>query len=347
MLVSISAVIGAAKKGPQMTVPLSVLDLAPIAPGSPPADSIRASVALAQHAEAAGYSRVWYAEHHNMPTIASSAPSVLIAHVAAQTRTIRLGAGGVMLPNHAPLLVAEQFGTLEAMHPGRIDLGLGRAAGSDQQTMRALRREFASADAFPNDVRELQGLLGHASALSEVQAVPGAGSRVPIFILGSSMYGARLAAALGLPYAFASHFSPQFLVQATNAYRDEFQPSEQLAEPYVIAGLNVIAAETRDEADEIAQRTRRTLLEGMLPKGQTRTNSDLDEMLEQGALRQLEDMFTYTATGDAAEVAAYLTVFQELSGADEIITAHQIPTLDERLTSVALTSQWLTGASAS
>ncbi|HET8583781.1 MAG TPA: LLM class flavin-dependent oxidoreductase, partial [Jatrophihabitans sp.] len=219
-----------------MTVPLSILDLAPVRHGQSARDSFAASVALARLAEDAGYRRVWYAEHHNMPTIASSATSVLIAHVAAHTSAIRLGAGGVMLPNHAPLLIAEQFGTLETLHPGRIDLGLGRAPGSDRTTMYALRRDHTSADRFPDDVLELQGYLADETRVPGVNAYPGRGTRVPLYILGSSLYGAQLAALLGLPYAFASHFAPAALQDAVAIYRREFRPSEQLDRPYVIAG---------------------------------------------------------------------------------------------------------------
>src|ERR1700686_3499745 len=186
-----------------MIIPLSILDLAPIRPGQSATDSFAASVALAQHAEEWGYRRVWYAEHHNSPTIASSAPSVLIAHIAAQTRTIRVGSGGIMLPNHAPLTIAEQFGTLETLHPGRIDLGLGRAPGSDQAAMRAMRRYVTSADSFPEDVLELQGYLTGETRIPGVDATPGKGTNVPLYILGSSIFGATLAASLGLPYAFA------------------------------------------------------------------------------------------------------------------------------------------------
>src|SRR4051812_21925444 len=233
-----------------MRIPLSILDLAPISRGETYGSSIAASVALAQRAEEAGYTRVWYAEHHNMPAIASSATSVLIAHVGAHTSTIRLGAGGVMLPNHSPLTIAEQFGTLEAMYPGRIDLGLGRAPGSDQNTMYALRRDAASAERFPQDVLELQGYLTGNSRVPGVDAVPGKGSNVPLYILGSSMFGATLAAALGLPYAFASHFAPADLEAALDAYRREFRPSGQLERPYAIAGVNVIAADAASAARE-------------------------------------------------------------------------------------------------
>src|SRR6202451_2391311 len=226
-----------------MRVPLSILDLAPIARGETASDSFAGSVALAQRAEELEYLRVWYAEHHNIPSIASSATSVLIAHVGAQTRSIRLGSGGVMLPNHAPLTIAEQFGALAAMYPGRIDLGLGRAPGSDRNTMYAFRRDPRSAGPFPQDVLELQGYLAEESRVPGVYAIPGRGSRVPLYILGSSMFGASLAAALGLPYAFASHFAPDHLEAALAGYRREFRPSEQLERPYVIAGLNVIAAD--------------------------------------------------------------------------------------------------------
>jgi luciferase family oxidoreductase group 1 len=240
-----------------MRVPLSILDLAPIARGQSASDSFANSVALAQRAEELGYLRVWYAEHHNMASIASSATSVLIAHVGAQTRTIRLGAGGVMLPNHAPLLIAEQFGTLAAMYPGRIDLGLGRAPGSDQNTMYALRRDPGSADTFPQDIVELQGYLTGSTRVPGVDAIPGKGSDVPLYILGSSLFGAGLAAALGLPYAFASHFAPAALEAALALYRSEFRPSGQLEQPYAIAGVNVIAADTESAAREQLQGIRR------------------------------------------------------------------------------------------
>ena len=203
----------------------SLLDVAAVAPGEHPGEALHGAVPLARAAERGGYERVWYAEHHNMPAIASAATSVLIAHVAANTEHIRLGAGGVMLPNHSPLVIAEQFGTLAALHPGRIDLGLGRAPGSDQATMRALRRHAESADTFPQDVLELQGYLSGQTRVPGVRATPGDGSNVPLYILGSSLFGAQLAAALGLPYAFASHFAPDALAAATELYRAEFRPS--------------------------------------------------------------------------------------------------------------------------
>src|ERR1700742_2866594 len=240
-----------------MRIKLSILDLAPSGRGQTAVESFAASVALAQLAEELGYERVWYAEHHNMSGIASSATSVVIAHVGAQTSSIRLGAGGVMLPNHAPLVIAEQFGTLAAMYPGRIDLGLGRAPGSDQNTMFALRRDPNSAASFPQDVRELQGYLSGKTVVPCVDAIPGKGSNVPLYILGSSIFGAQLANAFGLPYASPSHFSPDLLDQAIAAYREEFVPSAALNSPYVIAGVNVLAADTGEQAREQQQAIRR------------------------------------------------------------------------------------------
>ncbi|HEX5872383.1 MAG TPA: LLM class flavin-dependent oxidoreductase, partial [Longimicrobium sp.] len=230
-------------------IPFSVLDLAPIVEGGSAGEALRNSRDLAQHAERWGYRRFWLAEHHNMPGVASAATSVIIGHVAAGTSTIRVGAGGIMLPNHSPLVIAEQFGTLEALFPGRIDLGLGRAPGSDQVTARALRRTLAAeADGFPQDVLELIGYFRDAEPGARVRAIPGAGQNVPVWILGSSLYGAQLAAALGLPYAFASHFAPAMMTQAIDVYRERFEPSAQLEKPYIMLGFNVFAADTDDEA---------------------------------------------------------------------------------------------------
>jgi luciferase family oxidoreductase group 1 len=228
--------------------PLSVLDLSPITQGSNAAQSLRNTLDLARHCEAWGYRRFWLAEHHGMPGIASAATSVVIGHVAGGTSTIRVGAGGIMLPNHSPLVIAEQFGTLESLYPGRIDLGLGRAPGSDQLTARALRRNLASdSDEFPLDVQELMDYLSDEPKQA-VRAVPGMGTKVPLWILGSSLYGAQVAAALGLPYAFASHFAPAQMMEAIAVYRARFQPSAQLAQPYVMLGFNVFAADTLEEA---------------------------------------------------------------------------------------------------
>jgi luciferase family oxidoreductase group 1 len=324
-----------------MIIPLSILDLAPIRPGQTVGDSLAASVVLAQHAEKFGYRRVWYAEHHNNPMIASSAPSVLIAHVAAQTRDIRLGAGGVMLPNHAPLTIAEQFGTLEALHPGRIDLGLGRAPGSDQNTMHALRRSASSADRFPEDVLELQGYLAGETRIPGVNATPGGGTHVPLYILGSSMYGAAVAAALGLPYAFASHFAPEALYEAVARYREEFRPSEQLAEPYVIAGANVVAADDEADAQQQFAAVRRRRVRSMISRqsgGREYSDAEIDAFLTTPNGQQIADMMRYTAVGTPDEVRRFLEQFAASVRADELIVAHHAQDIAARLRSVELTS---------
>ncbi|GAB3205161.1 LLM class flavin-dependent oxidoreductase [Marinactinospora thermotolerans] len=321
------------------TVPLSILDLAHIPEGSSARDSLDASLALARLADGLGYQRIWYAEHHNMATIASSAPSVIIAHMAAHTERIRLGAGGVMLPNHAPLPIAEQFGTLETLHPGRIDLGLGRAPGSDQNTMRALRRDHTSADAFPEDVLELQGYLTGRSRVIGVQATPGHGTNVPLYILGSSLFGAGLAAALGLPYAFASHFAPAALEEAVALYRREFSPSEQLSEPYVIAGVNVTAADTAEEARRQAHLARRRMAAQLLGRGRALSAEEADAALASPAGRHVEQMMTYSAVGDPREVTDYLRGFAEKAGADELIIAFQSGDTESRLRSAELVAE--------
>ncbi|MCB0963866.1 MAG: LLM class flavin-dependent oxidoreductase [Acidimicrobiales bacterium] len=320
------------------SLPLSVLDLAHIAKGERAANAFANSVALARRAEERGYRRVWYAEHHNMSTIGSSATSVLIAHVAAHTERIRLGAGGIMLPNHSPLVIAEQFGTLAELHPGRIDLGLGRAPGSDQPTMRALRRDPSAADRFPQDVQELQGYLAGESLIPGVNATPGYGTHVPLYILGSSLFGAALAAALGLPYAFASHFSPEALHRAVERYRREFQPSEQLAEPHVIAGVNVLAADDDATAADQLQRARRARV-AILLRGRSYTDEEADAVLASPQGRFIENMMTYTVAGIAPTVATYLREFAEHADADELMVVHGAPTIDERLRSVDLTAE--------
>lgn len=332
-----------------MSFPLSVLDLAPIAPGGDARASFEASVALARAAEADGYRRVWYAEHHNMPTIASSATAVLIAHVASQTSTIRLGAGGVMLPNHSPLAIAEQFGTLETLHPGRIDLGLGRAPGSDQTTARAMRRDPRASDRFPDDVLELQGYLAGQSLVPGVQAVPGAGTRVPLYVLGSSLFGAQLAAALGLPYAFASHFAPAALHDAVAVYRRDFRPGEQLEQPYVIAAVNVVAADDGDDARRQLQERRRSWVRAMISRGPAApeySDEQIDAFLTTSEGRHLADMLRYSAVGTPSEVREYLEDFARHAQADELITAHQSSGLEQRLRSVHLTAEALQGVPA-
>ncbi len=319
------------------SVPLSILDLASVGERETIGESFAGSVALAQLAERAGYRRVWYAEHHNINSIASSATAVLIAHVAAHTERIRLGSGGVMLPNHSPLVIAEQFGTLASLHPGRIDLGLGRAPGSDQQTTYALRRNPASAERFPQDVVELQGLLSDTSPIPGVKAIPGQGTHVPLYILGSSLFGAQLAAQLGLPFGFASHFAPQSLHDAIRIYRSRFQPSVQLERPHVIAGVNVIAADSDPAAQAQLERTRRARTRNLFGRGEHRlTDDEVDAILRSPQGAYVEQMLTYCAVGTPPTVAAYIDEFQRATGADELIVVHQADSVATRLRSVEL-----------
>lgn len=317
-----------------MRIPISILDLATVGEHQTVRESLEATVALARSAEQAGFARVWYAEHHNMSSIASSATSVLIAHVAAHTERIRLGAGGIMLPNHSPLVIAEQFGTLAELHPGRIDLGLGRAPGSDQVTQRALRRDLNSAATFPQDVIELQGYLSTQSRVPGVEATPGKGTGVPLYILGSSLFGASLAAAIGLPFAFASHFAPDALEQAVALYRAEFRPSEQLDRPYVIAGVNVVIADTGAQAGEhllYSQRRRVVRFLARGHEGARLTDEQADALLESRAGQQVLQMMRYTAVGEPTEVRSYLERFQQHTGADELIATLMSPGIENRL----------------
>ncbi|MGC4086766.1 MAG: LLM class flavin-dependent oxidoreductase [Polyangiaceae bacterium] len=322
-----------------MPVPLSILDLAFVAPGQSVSSAFAGSVALAQRAEALGYRRVWYAEHHNMPVIASSATSVLMAHVAAHTKTIRIGAGGVMLPNHSPLVIAEQFGTLECLYPGRIDLGLGRAPGTDPVTTRALRLDPMASESFPSDVLELQGYFSDESQVPGVEAMPGKGTRVPLYILGSSLFGAKLAARLGLPYAFASHFAPNALEAAVALYRREFRPSAQLEAPYVIAGVNVCAADSRAEAEQQLEAVQRTRVKLLLGRGANWTDEEATQVLESPAAQPIRAMSVYTALGSASDVKAYVERFAQLAQADELMVVHAAPDVDARLRSLELLVQ--------
>jgi luciferase family oxidoreductase group 1 len=333
-------------KGMRVSVPLSILDLAIIGKGETARDSLQGSVALARQAEKLGYRRVWYAEHHNNSAIASSATSVLIAHVAAHTVTIRLGAGGVMLPNHSPLVIAEQFGTLETVHPGRIDLGLGRAPGTDQLTMRAMRHDGSESDRFPQDVLELQGYLSGHTRIPGVEATPGKGTNVPLYILGSSRFGATLAAALGLPYSFASHFAPDALQSAVAVYRREFQPSEQLDRPYVIAGVNAIVAESEDEAQEQYRVSRRQRVARLLGPHRHYTDEEADAILESPQGQRLAQMMRYSAVGTPPSVRAYLEEFADHADADELIVAHLASSVEARLRSVDLLADVTTPVSA-
>ena len=318
--------------------PLSVLDLAIIRRDQTPGEAFEGCVAMAQRAEERGYRRVWYAEHHNMSSVGSSAPAVLVAHVAAHTSSIRLGAGGVMLPNHSPLTIAEQYGTLAALHPGRIDLGLGRAPGSDQAAAAAMRTSAQRADRFPDDVAELQAYLGESTRVPGVEATPGKGTHVPLYLLGSSLYGAQLAAAMGLPYAFASHFAPDSLQRAVAIYRAEFQPSEQLDAPYVIAAVNVLAADTDEDAQAQLQRVMRSRVARFLVKDRDLTDEEADALLASPQGRQIAGMMRYLAVGTPGTVREYLSAFAEHADADELITAHASPTLEDRLRSLDLTA---------
>ena len=321
--------------------PLSVLDLAPIPEGSNAAEALRRSLDLAQHAERWGYNRFWLAEHHSMPGIASAATSVVIGHIAAGTSTIRVGAGGIMLPNHAPLVIAEQFGTLASLFPGRIDLGLGRAPGSDQMTVRALRRHPAAADSFPHDVAELMYYFRPAEPGQPVRAVPGAGLEVPIWILGSSLYGAQLAAAMGLPFAFASHFAPALMNEAVELYRTRFEPSEQLERPYVMLGLNVIAAETDAEARLLFSSLQQAFVNlrlgrpGQLPP----PVSGYEESLGPMERSTLQHALARAVVGSRETVARGLDRFIGETGADELMVTAQVFDHAARLRSFELTMQ--------
>lgn len=308
-------------------VPLSILDLSPILEGSDAAQSFGNSLDLARHAESLNYRRYWLAEHHNMPGIASAATAVVIAHVAAGTSTIRVGAGGIMLPNHAPLMIAEAFGTLASLHPGRIDLGLGRAPGTDQLTARALRRNLdANIDTFPDDVIELMRYFNEPEPGQRVKAVPGAGLDVPIWILGSSLYGAQLAAALGLPYAFASHFAPAEMERAVAIYRARFQPSEQLAKPHVMLGLNIFAADTEDEARLLFTSHQQAFVNlrsgqpGRLPPPLENFAEGLDPRWR----AMIDQMLACRIVGSPEMVEHGLRDFAERTGVDEIMVTGQI-----------------------
>jgi luciferase family oxidoreductase group 1 len=308
-------------------VPFSILDLSPIVQGSTPAEALRNTLDLARHAERWGYRRFWVAEHHNMPGIASAATSVVIAHVAGGTNTIRVGSGGVMLPNHSPLVIAEQFGTLESLFPGRIDLGLGRAPGTDPRTTLALRRNVAtSVDTFPQDVLELQAYLAPVVEGQAVRAVPGAGLRVPIWLLGSSLFSAQLAAELGLPFAFASHFAPDYLMLALDAYRGGFTPSAALASPYAMVGVNVFAADTDEEARRLMTSVQQQWIQLRRgTPGQLQPPVDsMDGRWSPDEQAGVDRALTISAVGSPDSVRRGLSRILELTRADELIVASHI-----------------------
>ncbi len=320
---------------------LSVLDLSPIAEGSSAAQSFQNSLSLAQHAERCGFHRYWLAEHHGMPGIASAATAVLLSHIGSGTRSIRIGAGGIMLPNHSPLVVAEQFGTLESLFPGRVDLGLGRAPGSDMQTARALRRHLhADADEFPQDVLELMDYFSEQPR-NPVRAVPGQGLNIPVWILGSSLFGAQLAAALGLPFAFASHFAPAQMMDAIGLYRERFQPSARLAQPYVMLGFNVFAADTEAQAHWVASSAQQAFVNlrsgrpGRLPAPREGYLATLGPQ-EQAILRQL---LYCAAIGTPAQVREQMQAFVAQTGADELMIAGQIFDHGARLRSYEIAAE--------
>jgi luciferase family oxidoreductase group 1 len=310
-------------------VPLSILDLVPVILGETPREALPKSLDLARHAERFGYKRYWVAEHHNMTGIASAATSVVIGYLAGGTSTMRIGSGGVMLPNHSPLIIAEQFGTLESLYPGRIDLGLGRAPGTDQRTLRALRRNPMSSDSFPEDVLELQSLLAEAKpnqSRPAVRAVPGRGTEVPIWILGSSTFGAELAAGLGLPYAFASHFAPDSLFEALDIYRKQFQPSKQLDHPYAMVGVNVVAADSDEEARRLfttVQQSFTNLLRARPGKLQAPIDN-IEEYWTPPEKHQASRMLKYSFVGASDTVRRELESFVTQTKADELMVVTSI-----------------------
>ena len=319
---------------------LSVLDLAPIIEGGSAAQAFRNSLDLAQHAERWGYRRFWLAEHHSMAGVASAATSVVIGHIAAGTTTIRVGAGGVMLPNHSPLVIAEQFGTLASLYPGRIDLGVGRAPGSDQLTARALRRNPAAADTFPQDVIELMSYFRPVQPGQMVRAVPGAGLEVPVWILGSSLFGAQLAAALGLPFAFASHFAPQMMDQALEIYRARFEPSPALEKPYVMLGLNVFAADSEEDARRLFTSLQQAFINlrrgrpGPLPSP---SENFLEQLLPHES-QMLDEMLSAAVVGAPGTVRDGIAAFVARTGADELMVTSQAFDHRARLRSFELTA---------
>jgi luciferase family oxidoreductase group 1 len=322
-------------------VAFSVLDLVPVSEGNTPADALRNARDLARHVERLGFRRYWVAEHHNMVGIGGAATSVVIGYIAASTRSIRVGAGGIMLPNHAPLVIAEQFGTLESLYPGRIDLGLGRAPGTDGQTLRALRRDPSAADTFPQDVLELQRLLGPLQPGQTVQAVPGTGTEVPLWILGSSLYGAQLAAMLGLPYAFASHFAPDALFQALEIYRADFRASAAQPTSYAMAGVNVILAESDAEARRLFTSLQMRFVDMFRgARGYLKPPIDDIETYWNPAERaRVDAMLACSFVGSPETVGVALRSFVDRTGVDELMVSSAIHDHAARLNSYALLAQ--------
>ena len=322
-------------------IELSVLELGRVRQGSDRRAALDEARALGQHAEKLGYRRIWVAEHHNMPTVTTSATSLVIAHIAAGTRTIRVGAGGIMLPNHAPYVIAEQFGTLETLFPGRIDLGLGRAPGTDQITVRALRRDPANAENFPQDVLELQAYLAPVAVGQRIEAVPGSGTQVPLWILGSSLFGAQLAAELGLPYGFASHFAPQMLDSALRIYRERFKPSEQLDRPYVLAGINIIAGEDDAEAKFLATSQQMSFVDMFRGKRElTRPPiEDIESYWTAPEKAQVSQMLGGAIIGGPDVVRAGMEAFVRRTEADELMIVSDVFDPAKRLRSFEIIAE--------
>ncbi|MCX2574913.1 LLM class flavin-dependent oxidoreductase [Pedobacter sandarakinus] len=327
-------------------IPYSVLDLATVIDGSTAADTFKASLQVAQQSEALGYKRYWFAEHHNMAGVASSATSILIGHVAGGTKSIRVGSGGIMLPNHAPLIVAEQFGTLASLYPNRIDLGLGRAPGTDQVTAMAIRGEnFNAAHYFPKDVEKLQQLFSADNLNASVRAIPGEGLEIPIWILGSSTDSARLAAAKGLPYAFASHFAPTYFEQAIAIYKDNFKPSATLSAPYVMACVNVVAADTDEQADFLSSSVKRMFL-GVITGKREKLKPPFDNInnyWDRMEKEAVEQMLYYSFIGGKESIRQNLTAFVDKYGVNEIMSTSHIYDLDAKLHSNKLLAEIFVG----
>ena len=323
----------------------SVLDLSPVVEGGGMRRALLETTAFAQAADRLGFKRFWLAEHHNMPGIASAATAVVIGQVAGATERIRVGSGGVMLPNHAPLVIAEQFGTLEALYPGRIDLGLGRAPGTDGETARALRRYFEGADRFPQDVMELQAFLGDPVAGQRVTAWPGAGSKVPLWLLGSSLFSAELAAHLGLPFAFASHFAPELLMQALQTYRAGFRPSAVLEAPYAMAVVNVFAAETDAEARRLSTSMQQAFAAVVTGKpGRLKPPvDDITQVLDARQLAAVQSRLTYAAIGGRETVRDRLAAFVSQTGVDEVMVTGMVFDLEDRIRSLEITAEAVAG----
>ncbi len=324
-----------------MMVAISILELVRVREGHTSREALDAARDFAVEAEALGYGRIWVAEHHNMPGIASAATSLVIQHIAAATRTIRVGAGGIMLPNHAPLVIAEQFGTLATLFPGRIDLGLGRAPGTDQLTLRALRRDMRSAESFPQDVIELQALLGPVEHGQRVQAVPGGGTEVPLWILGSSLFGAQLAAQLGLPYAFASHFAPAALLPALQVYKERFRPSEQLSRPHVMIGVNIVAADTDAAARRLATTQQMSIVD--MFRGERGLSKppidDIDTYWSPSERAQVQGFLARSIVGSPATVAQGIAALVEETGAEELMIICDVFDPVARRRSIALIAE--------